>query len=809
MPHRRLPIFATAAVLLTAAAAQATRPQTWTFTSQKDFAEGQFENTVVNSYGELTLGRTLTPIPTDPGAESVQAFAQTPDGAIYVATSPKAKIYRIDGNKTSVIYTAEKGFDDITAMTVDAKGNLLVALSGETAKLLSITPDGKTQTSRFQQADVDYIWAIQLAADGSLYLGTGPHGKVYKVPPGEGAPTLVLETGQKNVTALAWDANKNLVAGTDARGLVIRLDAATSKPFVLLDAGKVDINGIVSDPKGNLYVATAKAEPVDSSGGGLGSSDASDAPETKSKPSTPEKEPIEPPATPGEGGGEGMSPQGRGPDFSGIRVILGAAAPDLPADLKALLKKAAAQSPTKMTPSSKQKPDTLPSRGNKATDKLMHSETPDETEDTSTVYKITPDGIVSTLLQNPGLNYSLLLTGNELLIGTGEEGKLYAYQLHDESTTLVARVKEQQISTLFADRTGAVFLGTGNMAQVYQIGNSLSDTGTFTSQVLDASHTAFWGHALLQAQQPDGTKVVISTRTGNTQDVDANPKFWSDWSEVADHSAIASPSARFLQFRITLQGDGKLLTPTMNNLRIAYQTQNLPPRIKSVSLELPGTGTADDDSPDTGDDTSSSPPPTAEKPLHIAWDATDPNGDGLLFRLYYKQVTGSGEQPDLWTPLARNLKDSIYEWDTRSVPDGKYQVKLVASDSPDNPSPTALETARTSAPFVINHTPPVLSALTATVEGNKATVTGKATDGLSAVTDVRYRVDGQINEEMGGGGSEDWQPAAASDKIFDSPEEGFILVTRPLSTGPHRITVRATDAAGNNSYKAVTIDIKS
>ena len=73
------------------------------------------------------------------------------------------------------------------------------------------------------------------------------------------------------------------------------------------------------------------------------------------------------------------------------------------------------------------------------------------------------------------------------------------------------------------------------------------------------------------------------------------------------------------------------------------------------------------------------------------------------------------------------------------------------------------------------------------------------------MTDVRYQVDGQI----AGGGSEDWQPAAASDKIFDSPEEAFTLTTRPLSTGPHRITVRATDAAGNSSYKAVTINVKS
>ena len=91
--------------------------------------------------------------------------------------------------------------------------------------------------------------------------------------------------------------------------------------------------------------------------------------------------------------------------------------------------------------------------------------------------------------------------------------------------------------------------------------------------------------------QAAGAKITISTRSGNTEDVDANPKFWSEWSDAGDGSKIVSPEARFLQFRVTLQGDGKTITPTVDDLRIAYQTRNLAPRIKSVSLELPGAAT--------------------------------------------------------------------------------------------------------------------------------------------------------------------------------------------------------------------------
>ncbi len=205
MHHRHINAFVTpAAILLCAAAASAARPQSWSFATQKDFFEGRFENVVVDSYGQLTLGRTLTPIPAEHPGESVQGFAQTPDGALYVATSPSAKVFRIKDGKTEVVYTAPKGFEDITAIASDVKGNLLIALSGESAKLISINPggDATAATTRFENKDVDYIWAIVPAADDTVYLGTGPHGKVYKLA-GNSEPEVLLETGQKNVTALA------------------------------------------------------------------------------------------------------------------------------------------------------------------------------------------------------------------------------------------------------------------------------------------------------------------------------------------------------------------------------------------------------------------------------------------------------------------------------------------------------------------------------------------------------------------------------------------------------------------------------
>ena len=788
---------ATALLLVAAAAAQAAKPQSFSFSNQRDYSEGTFGNTVVDSYGELTLGRSLSPVDLKTTGESVGAFAQTSDGAVYAAVSGaggSAAIFRIDadGKTGTAVYTAPKGFSEIDALVADSSGNLLVGLSGETARLVRVDPKGSSDDAGktvFENKDVNYIWSVLQSADGTIFVATGPHGKIYKVSPG-GDATVLLDTKQKNVMALALDSKGNLIAGTDAHGLVIRCDATSGKPFVLLDAGKVDVSEIVSDAAGNLYVATAKAEvspdEADDSG-------AADEPETKSKPAAPETEPVQPPDT------DTTKPATQGgmvwPLESGRNRTC--AAGDMPADLKAMMKKLdAAKKKPKGAP-------TLPGRGAKGL-KSLAADNSDSSEDASTVYRIAPDGTVTTVMQESGMNYALLLTkgaggaggfgaanGEELLVGTGAEGKLYRYRPMDQSLALIARVKEQQISTLFADRSGAVFLGTGNSAKVYQMGAGLAKSGTFTSQTLDASHLANWGHVWTDRSLPEGTKISIATRTGNTDDVDATGAFWSDWSAGGDGitTKIDSPAARFIQYRVTLTGSGDA-TPTVDTIRLGYQTENLPPRLKSVTVDASSPG--DDTTDDSGDSTDDATPANI---LHITWEGSDPNNDTLVYRIYYKHANN---EKDPWTLVARDVKEILYDWDTRAIPDGKYQVKVVASDSPDNAAVDSLETARSSAPFTINHTPPAMSDLTAQVEGNRAKIGGEAKDGLSPVVNVRYQIDGQG----------DWQPAAASDKIFDSPQEAFTIVTRPLSVGAHRITVRATDAAGNSSYKAVTVSVQ-
>ena len=56
--------------------------------------------------------------------------------------------------------------------------------------------------------------------------------------------------------------------------------------------------------------------------------------------------------------------------------------------------------------------------------------------------------------------------------------------------------------------------------------------------------------------------------------------------------------------------------------------------------------------------------------------------------------------------------------------------------------------------------------------------------------------------------SDHWQAVLPSDNIFDSPEETVVFAVPGLAPGRHQLTIRATDAHGNQGFEnlLVTVD---
>jgi hypothetical protein len=159
----------------------------------------------------------------------------------------------------------------------------------------------------------------------------------------------------------------------------------------------------------------------------------------------------------------------------------------------------------------------------------------------------------------------------------------------------------------------------------------------------------------------------------------------------------------------------------------------------------------------------------------IGWKADDPDADRLQFSLHYRR-----EGEDTWRLLRDQLTETLFVWDTTSVPDGRYLVRITATDAPSNTPDRVMTGDRESGAIDVDNTPPVISA---TVTGARVAI--RVTDAHSGVHRVDYSLGGQS-----------WQALRPLDGLADSREEQFEL-TLPSAADAARLVIRASDVMQN------------
>jgi hypothetical protein len=704
-------------------------PTFWQVSTESELLRGEVENLAIDSFGRLTLGPTSSTI-YDVSAPFLWTVITASDGSLYAGSGNEGQVYRIDSSSRGTVFFDSDELE-VHAIAPAPGGGIYVGTSPD-GKVYKVDTSGKG-TVFFDPAD-RYIWSVAVDKSGNVFVATGDKGIIYKVTPdGKGAP--FYETKATHAMTLAFDREGRLLAGTESPGRVFRIDAS-GKPFVLLDSSYSEIRTIRLDATGNIYVAAV-------SGRTSGASDRGS--------SSPPPEPAQQMLTPS------VSTE--------ITVVAIAESP---------------VSPTQPATS------TSPARAGPAAGAL---------------FRILPDGASDLLWElREDLPYDVAFEpGGTLLVATGNKGKIYRLSGDPLQPTLVARVNAQQVTSLQPEREGRMIVTTSNPGRVMRLSATRADRGTYTSDVRDAQTVAMWGTIKWQ-EGSTGGRVEISTRSGNTRTPDET---WSDWTAPyadRDGSPITSPRARYLQWRAVLSA-ARGESPYLTSVTAAYLPRNLRPRVTSITIHPPGTvfqrpfpidpeiAGFEGDLPEkraaaAGQGSTSSPSlgrRTYQKGLlTIVWRAEDDNRDDLTYDVMYRR-----EGETSWKTLKRGMSEAILVWDTSSVPNGRYFVRVVASDTPSNSPATALTGAMESTSFDIDNTPPTITVTSVRREGFRVTIQFEARDANSAVQKADYSLDGDR-----------WQTIYPKDGIADSRFEQFELVLDG-EAGARGLILRATDALNN------------
>jgi outer membrane protein assembly factor BamB len=652
--------------LLSSSAARAVTTESFTLDQAKDFEAGELEGTAAHSDGYVRLGAATERISLDdvPVAYSLTRKGKT----VFIGTGTNGDIYSYDGKKPTLF-----------AKT----GELLVS-------------------------------AMAVASDGSLYAGTLPHGRIYRIDPKTGKIEKFAELPDiKHVWALYYDSHRRrLIAGTGPTGQLLALDPI-GRATVLHQAEASHVMSLTSDGKGTLYAGTSDEAIV-----------------------------------------LRVRPNDRVDvvhDFAGSEVtaldfregMLAVATNDFPK--------------TPGAPISKQTNGQADEGAKPRAGK-------------GKLWKVGADGRVEQLIARDDTHLTAVQwgSGGAVFAATGEEGRILKVQL-DGTYAVWADVEERQVLALDLNEKNPVFV-TGDAAALYEVINRPPRKAVWTSAPLDAGVLSSWGRLQWRGQGA----LSFETRSGNTEKPNDT---WSPWSKSLRKSGkVSSPPGRFVQVRALFPSNEK--EAELHAVELYYLPDNQPMRVSQITGK-PAT---------VKDGEERTHPPSPSPKIELSWTVRNPDQDPPRYRLYFRE-----ESQSTWRPIFTEdvvLTETEYVWDTSSIPDGYYLVRVEASDEESNPVALSNSAQAISKPIRVDNHPPTVESLRA----RQGRVMGKASDALGPIARIQYAVDGGR-----------WRDVFPKDGLLDDRLESFEFDVREVSAGSHIVSVRVFDSAGNQASREITV----
>jgi hypothetical protein len=681
----------------------------------------------------------------------------------------EAGIFRIDTRDEALLGKVE-------SVTIDQAGVLSLAL--ESRRLVGL--------------DEPFALAVASAVDGSWIVGTGNGGKVFRVR-SEGSAELLGHAAETQIFAVLATQKGEIFAASSPEGQVYRVGKTGLEPF--FDPDGTYIWALAEDRDGRLLVATglpAKLFRVDQ----VGRAELlfeSIEPHFRSLAIAPDGSVIL--GTAGQGHILRLRQVGNKVEattvFDAEQPEVGALAFDEAGLLLAALVASEASSvelaaPVAAGATTETEPQLVGTRSKDAA--------------------LARSALVSLDLSNFQVErlvdladetiHALAILGDQVLIGTGQEGKLYRYQDHVLSTE--ADLEERQIVGLAKARDGrSLGMVTTDAVTIYQLQREPAEQGLFTSAVLDTIQSARFG--LLRAEgRLAGSS--FEARTGMSATPDPT---WVEWTplQALDNDPGAfdlAPlgAARYVQWRVKLRAEKSIL-PRIQAVEVSFRQENRAPKIEKLEVMAPGEILV-----------SSSFNPTA-----TVFEAWSPNRDGIftaikpeedksegrlktLFKKGYRSlrfsVTDANEDslryklevrpeadPEAWLLMVDELDTDFFSFDASVLPDGRYRFRLTASDALSRPADEAKASTRISEAVTIDHSAPRLVR-----QGEREGLIEVVLEDLaSPIRSAAFSSDGLA-----------WQALEAQDGIFDGRRE-TVKVKKP--EGARLMMLRVSDAAFN------------
>ena len=746
--------------------------------SSADLLKGKTEGVVIGSRGTIQLGREAKEVIGDfkdfEDVWSINSIVVS-GGTVYFGTSPNGGIYKYSLNKLTKIYPPQEeqnkseeqpndvnepdsnadspepneiveteeylSNEHIFAMSTDMSGRLLVGISGEKCKLCRFEADEMEVI--FEPNDAKYIFAITVDDSGYIYLGTGPKGKIYGLDSLGRKAEVLYESRDKNILSLASGQDGCIYAGSDNRGLIYKIDPGTNKAAVLYDSDEPEITALLFTKSNNQIEQTP--ENVSGIFGDLyATSTSAQIVQTQT--------------------------QFAASAIAGVSAGRPEAAEQKTTSTNQSQNGLKLEIPNTKKPNGKKPPQAPPAaRKGAKPGKASH------------IYKINEDGFVTDVFEETAIFFCLAQEDEKLLVGTGNNARLFSVEPATEQQAVIYEDEQASQITAIAVAGNEVYLGTANPAKLIKLGTGFASEGTYTSDLIDAGQPAKWGKLQLEADIPQGCSVKVASRSGNVKDIN-DPTFsqWTEQVEVAEPIQLTCPLGRFCQYKLVLRSKDGNKSPLIREIAIASTVPNLAPKVESVTVERITTA-------------------GKEGQFKISYVTKDDNDDKLIYKIDFRKVGRIN-----WIELKDQLDAASFEWESKTVEDGRYEVRITASDERSNTTSTKLTGSRVSEPVVIDNTGPFVKdmKMKSTIENNKQyrIFEIEVLDELSAVEKLEYTIDSNT----------DWIGTVPNDLVYDTTEENFTIkidAEKYLPKGDHVLTIKASDAVGNTTYKTFEVNI--